>query len=216
MTSPIFNPQDVLDFWFPDIGHQNSLETHGAFWDERMQGGMDERIESDFAGLTLAASTGLLDHWSETSRGRLALLIVLDQFPRSLWRDTPAAFAQDIKATRLAIEGIKNGDYDQLEPWEQTFFTIAISHCEGPDHSERMEWLVEVVEGIASRLPEPLAPASEILLTQHARVSDIIARFGRHPHRNSILGRHSTPDEEVYIATGDFPHLRQVADEVPA
>lgn len=75
------------------------------FFEERMQGGMDEIIISKLAGLTMAAATGKLDHWAETARGCLALMIALDQFPRSLWRDTPASFGQNIKATRLALEG---------------------------------------------------------------------------------------------------------------
>ncbi len=206
-----FDPQEVLDLWFPDTGHETDSAAHSAFWDERMQGGMDARINRDFADLTLAAATGALDHWAGTPRGRLALLIALDQFPRSLWRDTPAAFAQDIKAARLALEGIANGDFEALAPWEQAFFAISISHCEGPQHLERMKMLIPVIEGIAARLPDPIREMGEGFLQQHARVTGIIERFGRHPHRNPILGRPSSPEEEAYIATGDFPHVRKVA-----
>jgi uncharacterized protein (DUF924 family) len=137
----------------------------------------------------------------------LALLISLDQFPRSLWRDTPAAYAQDIKATRLALEGIRNGDFDTLAPWEQTFFVISITHCEGPDHLERLEMLDEVTDGIIARLPETIASHGERFRAIHERAKGIVTRFGRHPHRNAILGRPSTQDEEAYIAEGDFPHL---------
>lgn len=214
MDQQTYEPEAVLDFWFPDTGHENASESHAAFWDERMQGGMDAEIIARFAGLTCAAATGALDHWVDTPRGRLALLIALDQFPRSLWRDTPAAFAQDIKAARLAQAGIENGDFDTLAPWEQTFFVIAISHCEGPGHLERMHLLDEVVDRIASRLPEPIAAAGDMLRAQHARVTANIERFGRHPHRNAVLGRLSTPQEGAYIAEGDFPHLRNVKSEV--
>lgn len=209
MGNAEFSPQQVLDLWFPANGHERDLAAHAAFWEERMQGGMDARIIADFAGLTFAAATGALDHWAESPRGRLALLIALDQFPRSLWRDTPAAFAQDIKACRLALEGIRNGDFDTLEPWEQAFFVISIAHCEGPQHLERMKTLIPVVEGIAARLPGPIRQMAEGFIQQHARVTGIIERFGRHPHRNPVLGRPSSPEEEAYIATGDFPHLRQ-------
>ncbi len=210
MEQHAFEPADVLDFWFPATGHQHDLQTHGRFWEERMQGGMDAAIIERFAGLTLAAATGRLDHWATTPRGRLALLVALDQFPRSLWRDTPAAYAQDIKAARLALEGLANGHFDVLEPWEQSFYVIAIAHCEGPDHIERMERLGGVVEGIISRMPEALAPLGERFRSQHARVREIIRTFGRHPHRNPILGRPSSPAEEAYIARGDFPHVRKV------
>ena len=201
-----FSPDQVLDLWFPDSGHWKDGESHRAFWNERMQGGMDARIIKEFAELTQAAARCELDHWAETPRGRLALLIALDQFPRSLWRDTPAAFAQDFKACRLALEGIQTGDIWELEPWEQTFFIIAISHCEGPDHLERMQSLNPVVERICEGQYPQLAEGADRLRAQHARVTGIIERFGRHPHRNPIYGRISTVDEEAYIAEGDFPH----------
>lgn len=204
-------PEQVLDLWFPDDGHWEDPETHSAFWTTRMQGGMDRIICSDFAGLTEHAARGLLDHWAETPRGRLALLIALDQFPRSLWRDTPAAFGQDIKATRLAIEGIRNGHYDALEAqWERQFYIIAISHCEGPDHLERMDLLVEMSRTLADAAPDRLPAWKERSVAQVLRVRGVIERFGRHPHRNAILGRISTPEEEAYNATGDFPHVRKI------
>ncbi len=207
--------EDVLEFWFPDNGHQNSPELHGAFRTERMQGGMDAAIIDRFAELTLAGAKGRLDSWAVTAKGRLALLIVLDQFPRSLWRDTPAAYAQDIKAAQLALEGLQNGHFDALAPWEQTFFTISISHCEGPDHLERMIKLDEVVQGIIGRMPDQLAPMRELFRAQQARVKGVVARFGRHPHRNDILGRHSTPEEEHYVSKGEFPHINPgIADTV--
>ena len=206
--------QKVLDFWFPDSGHEQSLETHGAFWDERMQGGMDQAIIERFADVTKAAAKGDLDHWADTPRGRLALIIVLDQFPRSLWRDTPGAFAQDIKATRLSLDGMSNGDFDTLKPWEQMFCVIAVTHCEGPDHLERMEWLWAKVDQICAGLPDNLAPAQNLIRDQHERVLANIRRFGRHPHRNAVLGRVSTRDEEAYIAAGEFPHTRKVTEQV--
>ncbi len=208
--------QTVLEFWFPDSGHELALETHSAFWDERMQGGMDEAIIARFADVTQAAAKGELDHWADSPRGRLALIIALDQFPRSLWRDTPAAFAQDIKATRLALDGMSNGHFDVLKPWEQMFCVIAVTHCEGPDHLERMEWLWAKIDQICTHLPDVLAPAEDLIRDQHNRVLNNIRRFGRHPHRNPILGRPSTHDEEAYIAEGDFPHQRKVAEEVSA
>lgn len=214
MTDQAFDHEAVLDLWFPDNGHQDSRESHGAFWDERMQGGMDETICRNFADLTVAAAQGRLDHWAETRRGRLALLIALDQFPRSLWRDTPGAFAQDIKATRLALEGVENGDFDTYAPWEAAFFIVAITHCEGPDHLDRFDLVEELGERIIAKLPEHLADMADGFRGQNARVRAIIEKFGRHPHRNPIYGRVSSPEEEAYIATGDFPHVRKVEDIV--
>ena len=212
MPAETFTPEDVLDFWFPDSGHWTDLESHRRFWDERMQGGMDARITGAFADLTRAAAEGRLDHWARTPRGRLALVIALDQFPRSLWRDKPEAYGQDIKANRLILEGIENGDVDTYAPWEAAFFVVALTHCEGPDHLARFDLAEELSERIIARLPDCLAELGPGLRAQNARVRANIERFGRHPHRNPILGRISTPDEEAYIATGDFPHIRKVED----
>ena len=212
-TMETHTPDSVLALWFPEDGHWTSPEAHRAFWDTRMQGGMDEVICRDFAGLTRAAAAGELDHWAETPRGRLALLIALDQFPRSLWRDTPAAFGQDIKAARLALEGIRNGHFHGLRPWEQAFYAIALSHCEGPDHLERFDVIEGITGEIVAGLPPEIADMGDRFRAQNARVRGVIERFGRHPHRNPIYGRVSSADEEAYIAAGDFPHLRKVAAE---
>lgn len=200
--------QEVLDFWFPDSGFWDSRDGFGAWIQERMYGGMDAAIAERFADLTVAAASGALDGWADTARGRLALLIVLDQFPRSLWRDTPAAFGQDIKACRLALEGIENGHAAQLRPWERMFFIVAISHCEGPDHLARFDVIDALTETIIADMPPTLAYTADMLRAQNARVRGIIERFGRHPHRNPFYGRVSTPEEETYIRTGDFPHVR--------
>src|SRR6056297_2745321 len=204
MTSA-HDPQTVLDFWFPDDGHWTSIETHVAFWEYRMQGGVDDAILRDFGPITEAAARGQLDHWAETPRGRLALLIALDQFPRSLWRDTPAAYGQDIKAARLALAGIENGHAAALRPWERLFYVVAISHCEGPDHLARFDVIDRLTETIIAEMPAPLAHLGDRLRAQNARVRGIVERFGRHPHRNPVYGRLSSPEEEAYIATGDFP-----------
>ena len=93
-----------------------------------------------------------------------------------------------------------------------TFFNIAISHCEGPDHLDRMHVLAEFAERIIAKMPPQLAEMGDGFRAQNARVTKIIETFGRHPHRNEILGRPSTPAEKEYIAQGDFPHLRNQPD----
>lgn len=206
-------PDRVLDLWFPDDGHWNSIETHSKFWTWRMRGGADNVICSDFPDLTEAAARGFLGHWSKTPRGRLALIIALDQFPRSLWRNTPGAYGQDIMSARLALEGISNGDFDKLpNVWEKQFFIIAISHCEGPDHLARMERLVEMSRAQAAEAPKHLQASYIRMIGQAELVRDIIAKYGRHPHRNAILGRISTLEEDQYIAIGEFPHERKIPD----
>lgn len=212
MTNETYRPEQVLDLWFPDTGHEKDAESHGAFWNERMQGGMDAAIIQRFAGLTEAAARGELDHWAETPRGRLALLIALDQFPRSLWRDTPAAFGQDIKANLLVLDAVESGDFDTYAPWEAAFFIIALGHCEGPDHLARLDLADELVERVIQKMPEQLAHMGDGFRNQMVRIRGVVGRFGRHPHRNPIYGRISTPEEEAYIAEGDFPHLPKKED----
>jgi len=211
-----FDPHPILDLWFPDDGHWLDRDRHIDFWMTRMQGGMDEIICRDFEDLTVAAAQGMLDHWAESPRGRLALLIALDQFPRSLWRDTPAAYGQDIKACRLALAGLENGHYHALPHiWEREFYVIAISHCEGPDHLQRMDLCVELAKGHAAICPDHMQDVVPQFIAQAERVRGVIARFGRHPHRNPIYGRVSSPEEQAYIDTGDFPHVKS-ADSVKA
>ena len=202
------DPQAVLDFWFPPTGFWENAEDFSAWIGERMYGGMDAAICADFADLTAAAAERRLDHWADTPRGRLALLIALDQFPRSLWRDTPAAYGQDIKAARLALAGVENGHAAALRPWERLFYVVSISHCEGPDHLARFDVIDRLTETIIAEMPAPLAHLGEGLRAQNVRVRGVIERFGRHPHRNPVYGRLSSPGEEAYIATGDFPHVR--------
>ena len=204
-----FHPQQVLDLWFPDNGFDESIESIGEWIQERMYGGMDQVICQDFADLTVAAAACQLDHWAETPDGRIALLIALDQFPRSLWRDTPAAYAQDIKSNLLVLEAVENGHFAALTPWKKLFCCIALGHCEGPDHLERFDLIDELSEILISELPEHISPLGERLRAQNARVRANIETFGRHPHRNPHYGRVSSPAEEAYIATGDFPHVRK-------
>jgi uncharacterized protein (DUF924 family) len=205
------NPDEVLDFWFPDDEFWKSREVFSSWIYHRMQGGVDEHICQHFAGLTEAAARGLLDDWAGTPRGRLALLIALDQFPRSLWRGTPGAYAQDCKAVRLALEGIEVGHFNSVRPWEKFFYVIALFHCEGPDHLARFDLIDKLTEEIVTELPPALEHFGERLLAQNARGRDVIARFGRHPHRNPIYSRVSSPEEEAYLATGDFPHVAKRA-----
>jgi len=208
MSAKSFTPQEVLDFWFPGDSIAASAEAHSAFWFSRMQGGLDDAIIADFPDLTLAAARGELDDWAETPLGRLALILVLDQFPRSLWRDTPAAFGQDIKTTGIVLEGIRNGHYQALDrPWQRTFYIIALGHCEGPDHLARFELIESLIPEVEEMAAGLVPDAVGMLTEQTKRVRGIIEAFGRHPHRNSILGRISTPAEETYIAAGDFPHV---------
>jgi uncharacterized protein (DUF924 family) len=202
--------QEILDFWFPE---GNSLDVdarlHRDHWTWRMRGGADEAIVSRFTETTEWAAEGRFDHWADDPHGRLALIIALDQFPRSVWRNSARAFAQDERALALALEGYRNGHYAALEtPWYKTIYNLPLGHCEGPDHLERLDLAIRLGREILEEAPAHLKPGYAFAAEQPVEVKKVIAAFGRHPHRNAALGRESTPAEQAYIAEGRFPHLR--------
>jgi len=202
----------ILDFWFPE-GTDLAVDgmVHLGHWKWRMQGGADDAIIDRFSETTERAVRGEFDHWVSDPYGRLALIVVLDQFPRSLWRDTPQAFAHDRRALDITLEGHANGHYQALAtPWHKTVYNLPLGHCEGPDHLERLDLAIELSQAILAEAPDHLKPGYEFSAQQPVEVRKVIAAFGRHPHRNATLGRRSTPQEEAYIAAGRFPHLRSL------
>ncbi len=210
MTARTAPWNDILDFWFPEgCSLEVGAETHRDYWSWRLHGGADAKIVERFADLTRSAAAGDLDRWAADPEGRLALIVMLDQFSRSLWRGTPRAFAQDPAALTLAIEGFSNGHYASLStPWFKIVYSQPLGHCEGADHLNRIDLLIRLREEIAKQAPASLQPIYQSLVKQAGDVRKVVAAFGHHPHRNRVLGRQSTPQEEAYISEGDFPHER--------
>ena len=200
----------ILEFWFPaDAGRD--IETQTEFWTWRMRGGADASIVERFADITERAALGKFDGWAATPRGRLALIVALDQFSRSVWRDSPRAFAQDQRAVDLVRESFANGHYAALpNVWEKMFLIIPLGHCEGPDHLERLDLAVELARDLIREAPDHLRPLYEFQAEKPGIVREVIRAFGRHPHRNRTLGRVSTPEEIAYLARGDLPHQRAI------
>ena len=201
---------DVIDFWFPENRAPELDEAmHRDYWFWRMRGGADEEIIARFSDLTKSAADGDLAEWAFDPWGRLALIIILDQFSRSVWRGTERAYAQDGVARSLTLDGIANGHYAVLEaPWLKVVFGLPLGHCDGPDHLERLDLLIRLRKEICAQAPAPLRPIYQSLIKQAQDVRLVIETFGRHPHRNQVLGRVATSAEEHYIADGRFPHLR--------
>ena len=197
--------EEVLGFWFPGLSNAGHARLVAQFewW---FRGGADPSIRERFPLLLDRAGRGELDYWAQDPRSRLALIIVLDQFSRSLHRDTARAFAQDEKALALAIEGLANGHYAALAtPWEKTFFLLPFGHSERLSHLERA---VELAEGLVEQAAPQFRRILEHSASQARGHRDVVARFGRHPHRNAVLGRPSTPDELDYLASGQLVHTR--------
>jgi uncharacterized protein (DUF924 family) len=197
--------EGVLLFWFPEHLRDDHTVMVSQFewW---FGGGADVVIAERFAPVLERAIQGELDDWSDRPRSRLALIIVLDQFSRSIHRGTARAYAQDQKALALALEGIEIGHYAALEtPWEKTFFFLPLGHSEQLEH---LETAVKLAEELAEQAPSELRRMLEHSASQARGHRDVIARFGRHPHRNAVLGRQSTPEELDYLAAGQLVHTR--------
>jgi uncharacterized protein (DUF924 family) len=208
---PIVEPEEILSYWFPEGINEADVDT----WGQRMQwwfaGGpeVDQEITERFASVLEQARRGELDWWAQTPRGRLALIIVLDQFSRNIYRDSLLAYAQDSTALELALSGIEAGMERDLTFTERIFFRLPLSHSEDLAIHERV---VRDAEGaVAADDWPPQLPRTwqEFMLEQAKGGRDVIARFGRYPHRNEVLGRTSTSEELEYLRTETPVHLRR-------
>jgi uncharacterized protein (DUF924 family) len=205
MAAPLVTARVVLDFWFPpgldadEAAHLKQVQ----WW---FRGGADREIVERFTPAVSAAARGDFDAWAVNTRGRLALIIVLDQFSRSVYRDTPAAWAQDPKALGLALDGLDRGmDRELGNVWERVFFFLPLGHSEKLELQQRS---VRLAEELIDDAPPHLKKVYQYSASQARGHRDVIERFGRHPHRNAILGRESTPEELEYLSTGKFVHNR--------
>jgi len=200
------SPLDVLSFWFPR-GLDADEAAHRAQFQWWFGGGADGEIAARFAPLVAAAAAGALDAWAVCPRGRLALILLCDQFPRSLYCDTSRAYALDGRAVTLALTGLDQGHYERLATvWEKLFFSMPLSHSENLALHQRN---VLLAEDLVAEAPAPLRRLYLFSAGQARGHRDVIARFGRHSHRNALLGRVSTPEEQAYLAAGDFVHRRR-------
>ncbi len=180
MDTPEQTPEDVVSFW---------REVGAGRWFKK-DPVLDEEVRRRFLRLSEAAAAGRLDGWQQSPEGALALLILLDQFPRNLFRDSARAFETDPKARAVASRAILNGfdaGFDEM----RTFFYLPFMHSENLADQERAVTFYRT-QGNADGLKW-----AEL----HA---DIIRRFGRFPHRNAALGRTTTPAERTFLDSGGF------------
>jgi uncharacterized protein (DUF924 family) len=174
----------VLEFWFGPAPHA----ARPAWFHKDPQ--FDATVRERFGGEIAAALAGGLGDWCGDAHGSLARVLVLDQFTRNAFRDTPAAFAGDARALATADDAIARGFEAVLDPFERWFLYLPFEHAEDLAHQERS---LALFGRLAAETGErsPLEWAEK-----HAAV---IRRFGRYPHRNAILGRVSTPEELDYL-----------------
>ncbi len=175
------HPNDVLGFW-RNAGPEKWFKKVAAF---------DEAVRLKFEPVHMRAARGEYDAWAAAPEGALALIILLDQFPRNLYRDTGHAFATDPKARVIARAAIEAAFDRQIEPPLRNFFYLPFEHSE--DMADQDYGLALVTEaGIADDLKWAMIHR------------DIIVRFGRFPHRNAALGRVTTPEEQEFLDEGGF------------
>jgi uncharacterized protein (DUF924 family) len=189
----------IHDFWFgKDFAAANDsqvAERQAKLWwgkDAQIDAAMGQR----FAPLLEQAAMGTLDTWAASAGGLLSLVLLTDQFSRNIHRGKPQAFAADPLARRLAHQGLLSGATASLRPIEQVFMLLPFEHSE--DLVEQ-QLSVREFEALAKSAPEPERKRMDGYLDYARRHLEIIARFGRFPHRNAILGRASTPEEIKFL-----------------
>lgn len=195
----------ILSFWFKE------QELSAPQIDRRMEIWFSEdplfdlEIKNAFAGDVDDASNGRLNHWSHDPHGRLALIILIDQFRRNIHRGSARAFSKDQLALKLCVQGAMEKQDQKLMPIQKVFFYMPLQHAE----SRKVQ--AKSVE-LYRRLAESVSPTHRetfMTVAQFAELhKDIIDQFGRFPHRNKLLNRQNTPEEDEYLA-GDGPSFGQ-------
>ena len=171
-------PQSILHFWFEELTPKQHFVKDAA---------LDETIRARFGDMLEAAARCELFEWRATPEGRLAEIIVLDQFSRNVYRDTPRAFAQDALALVLAQELVASGQARSLPAAQRVFAYMPYMHSESAViHEQALTLFAQ--------------PGMENNLDFERRHKAIIDRFGRYPHRNAVLGRTSTPEELAFLS----------------
>ncbi|MEK1894875.1 MAG: DUF924 family protein [Rhizobium sp.] len=174
----VCTPQEVFDFWFEECGRDQWFKPTLD---------LDRDIRQRFRDTHLALSRGVTKEWRSTPTSRLAAVIVLDQFPRNIYRATPLAFATDGLALREAKLALEAEADQQVSPERRTFFYMPFEHCEDLEEQERAVALFRAL-------------GDEEYVDYALRHREVIAVYGRFPHRNVIVGRQSTTAELEYLA----------------
>lgn len=191
--------ESILEFWFGnDLESPDVVAARCGMW----FGGnssFDQDIRDRFGGLPARALRGELDTWLETPRSSLALVLVLDQFPRNLHRGAANSFAYDSAAHRVATASLARQFDHELTPVQATFVYLPFEHAEDAKSQQRC---VSLFRALLERAPANLRSRFESFLSYAIRHRDVIERFGRFPHRNAVLGRASTTEELSYLQSG--------------
>ncbi len=195
----------ILSFWFKE------QKLSAPQIDRRMDvwfgndAAFDHEIETEFANDVACASEGQLDHWAQEPRGRLALILLLDQFRRNIYRNTAQAFELDKVALKLCVEGAMARKDQGLTHIQRAFFYMPLQHAESVKvQAKGCELFNRLAEAVSPTYRETFATIAQFAELHR----DIVAQFGRFPHRNEMLGRTNTTEEDEYLAS-DSPDFGQ-------
>jgi uncharacterized protein (DUF924 family) len=194
----------VRDFWFgKDPLAAEQLPRRVDLWfggkGPQVQRNVDDAIRTRFEPLVERALKGELAQWADGPRRRLSLILLLDQFPRNIYRGTPRAFAGDEQALSLALTGMQSVADAALNPVERIFFYMPLQHSESLEVQEES---VSAYKRLLAEAPETIRDVFKGCLDFAERHREVIRRFGRFPHRNAALGREPTPEEVAYLREG--------------
>ena len=195
---------EILDFWFkeqalsaPQIDRRMDI----WFGEDPV---FDHEIEKEFSADVERACEGGLDHWAADPRGRLALILLIDQFRRNIHRNTAEAFSKDKLALKLCVEGAMEKKDKGLTPIQKVFFYMPLQHAESRKvQAKSVELFNRLAESVSATYQETFRTVAQFAELH----KDIIDQFGRFPHRNRLLGRKNTAEEEEYLA--DAPDFGQ-------
>jgi len=187
MTEHRSMDQDVLRFWFEETSPQQWFSKSNAF-----DTAISERFGAEVLSVGAALEAGKPPPWGSEIKALLATVILLDQFPRNIYRDSPDAFRFDPLALSLAHRAIETGEDMKLQPLERSFLYMPLMHSEALTDQLKCVELMEARVGTEDNIHHA---------KEHCKV---IERFGRFPHRNAILGRESTPEEVTYLEQGGY------------
>ncbi len=185
-------PEEILDFWFGREGEEGYGEFQEAWFTK--DPGFDREVRDRFEDVYEEAAAGRLDHWKDEAKSCLALIILLDQFPRNMFRGDPKTYATDEKALEAARHAVERAYDRELTPYGRLFLYLPFEHSEDV---EDQRFSVKLFRGLAAQM------GSEDLLGYAVRHLEIIERFGRFPHRNEILRRATTPEEAEFLRGPD-------------
>lgn len=174
---------EILNFWFEDTKPQQWFQVNTEF---------DYLVKSKFAGTYDLAVQGIFDDWREDPESMLALILLMDQFPRNMFRGTSRSFATDSVALEFSKQAIDKHFDTLLDPVKRLFLYMPLQHSETMRDQEISVLMYEKI-----RKDEPISYKHAL---EH---KEIISKFGRFPHRNAILGRENTPDEKEYLETAN-------------